>query len=813
MSIFLQSLRRIPIWAYLPVLLVIFINILFFVYKRQLPEDGTSVDFEKGQWVFRIISPGSPGEKAGLKTGDILVSINSFTIEEWTSLQRVKSGDTAMYTVLRKGKVQTYPVIYSTRNAEFLWFFFLMSTVMSLFSIASLYLLYKKPDDRAVRLFFIYMLCVAVCQNAIGLPFPEILSAFTNIVFNFCVCILGPVLVNFHLHFPKPSKLILRFPWLPVVLYIPGLFLFILYSVLTILDVYYGNPDFSSTYWVVNRIVLIWITLTYILALSTALFQFHEIKETLARNQLRIVIMGSFFALVTPIGFTFFNDILYQLQNYFPFIMEVFSALGAMILVACCLIAIFRYRIWDIEVVIRKALLYLGATAVIILTYLLIIWLVDQFAAGTTDLIRFASLGVSVILFLVLRDRIQRLIDRLFHRENYDSATVVSDFEAKLAGIYRLDELKEKIVRGLDDIFHFKSFVFSLKKENLVYGTAYVFGIEHPAIPGEFPITSETEEKLRGKKVFSPGELSKKPPILEEINGDLVIPLVSNDQPSGFFICGQKKSERIYSRQDINVLTLLAKRVVALLHTANLYQNDLDRQLMLERERARIARDMHDDIGAGLTKIAMISEASAAVNSLQSAVRSPQSLTADCQLGTGNWELETGNFLMERLNRIATSSRDMISRLNVIVWALNPKYDNLESLISYLRRYFGEYLENFDFRFITDLPEVIPEISITPDTRRNIFYSVQEAIHNAVKHSGGTEIKLAVNLDRQNLTITVSDNGKGFDQVRPGAGGNGLLNMKRRAEEMGGSFLLNSSPGSGTNVSFTIRLLENTTKW
>ena len=318
--------------------------------------------------------------------------------------------------------------------------------------------------------------------------------------------------------------------------------------------------------------------------------------------------------------------------------------------------------------------------------------------------------------------------------------------------------------------------------------------------------------------------MNNKPPLLETIKGDLIVPLVSEGDPNGFFICGQKKSERIYSRQDINVLTLLARRVIALLHTASLYQKDLDRQLMLERERARISQDMHDDIGAGLTKIAMISEAPVKMQD------------AGCKMqDNGNWEQETGNLLLDRLQRIAASSREMISRLNVIVWALNPKNDNLESLVSYLRRYFGEYLENFNIRFKTDLPDQIPELPVSPDTRRNIFYAIQEAIHNAVKHSGCSEINLAIQPHPQTpspqephsqapsppgeggkgercslptrLMITIHDNGKGFDQVKPGSGGNGLLNMKKRAEEMGGCLEIQSESGKGTRVYLDIRVI------
>jgi signal transduction histidine kinase len=227
--------------------------------------------------------------------------------------------------------------------------------------------------------------------------------------------------------------------------------------------------------------------------------------------------------------------------------------------------------------------------------------------------------------------------------------------------------------------------------------------------------------------------------------------------------------------QDIRVLTLIAKRVIALFHTAELYQKDLERQLMLERERARISQDMHDDIGAGLTKIAMISEA-----------------------GAG----EPGTASSERMIKVATTSREMINRLNVIVWALNPRYDNLESLVSYARRYFGEYLENFGIGFQMEVPDEIPDIQVTPDFRRNAFYAWQEAVHNAVKHGKCSEIVFNIGIDGNKLFVSIIDNGKGFDHTKPGSGGNGLLNMQKRAEEMGGRFEIESKPGEGTKVSF-----------
>ena len=109
--------------------------------------------------------------------------------------------------------------------------------------------------------------------------------------------------------------------------------------------------------------------------------------------------------------------------------------------------------------------------------------------------------------------------------------------------------------------------------------------------------------------------------------------------------------------------------------------------------------------------------------------------------------------------------------------------------------------------FKTNLPGMIPDIPITPDTRRNIFYTSQEAIHNAVKHGACSEISLELKMDQNTMEITITDNGKGFDQIKPGSGGNGLMNMKKRAEELGGIFEIQSSPGNGTRVIFSVNFL------
>jgi signal transduction histidine kinase len=781
MSLFRQFTSRIPYWAYALVILVVFVNTTYLIFRYQVQSGGGDDGiFENGQYIVTDIIPGSPVDKAGLRIGDTLLSINSvpYTLE-YNWYHKHKAGETLTFLVSRKSEKLALPVVLVSYLQDVSGFFQVIYGLILLMSISSLYILYKKPGDPAARIFFIYLQLFAMMQNARNLDFRDPFATIANIAFQAGGSMAVATLIHFHLLFPKPSAIYARYKWLPFIFYAAGFVIAVLYAFGIILYSYYPSLSHFSAFILIDRYGVIWLTIAFAIAFGVAVYQFITIKNTLARNQTRIVIIGSLFGFITPMTLAiFYNaDFVNQLICDYPFILDFSQGIGGLIMIIFLLIAIFRYRIWGTEIFIRKALLYLSATFIITLTYLLLIYLVDRLTITETNLARFIILALSVIVFLVLRDSIVHLIEHLFHREAYDSATVVSDFEARLAGIYHFDELKSKITRGLDDIFHFKSFVLNLKKNELIYEPAFVLGFDNQVIDKEFVVNRELERMLRKSKIFSPDELNKKPAILDISNGELIVPLLAGDEPYGFFICGQKRSERVYSLQDIRMLSLLARRVVALFHTASLFQKDLDRQLMLERERARISQDMHDDIGAGLTKIAMISEA-----------------------GTG----EQGTVSSERMLKVATTAREMINRLNVIVWALNPRYDNIDSLISYTRRYFGEYLENFGINFRMEVPDIIPDLTVTPDFRRNAFYAWQEAIHNAVKHGACSEIKFEIKINNQTMYVIIADNGKGFDRVKPGSGGNGLLNMKKRAEEMGGSFVIESTPGKGTKVVFEI---------
>ncbi len=763
-------------------------------HVSQIPISGERENLYDGHWIIDYIKSGSPADKAGLRIGDTIVSCNHYTLEEWFAKDHgQKVGDMLIFGILRNNIEVGYPVVitsYLSTNPGIYWssylFFILVSSV-------SLFILFKKPKEKAVKLYFIFIQCY--CLSSIGGMYvsQDPLSMLIIWSFLFSATFQPAVLIHFHLVFPRPARYFSRFGKLPFLFYGIAIIFYLFQVICIAYQLKFGsfNIPFLDHFL---EIGLLWTAGASLIAIALAIYQFVTIKETLARNQLRIIVIGTVIGSAFSIFFAVFYDYVMGLcWTIYPNLIQFATKASGLAITTCLLIAIFKYRIWEMEIVLKKVLLYLLATAIIILSYLALLYLVDLFTLEQTKTVRFISLAGSVLIFLILRDRMQRLTERIFHRENYDSAAVVAEFEEKMAGAFRIEDLGSRILDGIDDIFHFRFCTLGLRKDKMLYQPAFVHGnLEHNHV-NDIELSHEFETMLQKSKIFSPGELQEKYPVFEDMHGELIVPLVKDDKPFGFLVCGPKKSEKVYSMQDIRVLSLIAKRVVALFHTAELYQKDLDRQLMLERERARIAQDMHDDIGAGLTKIAMISEAAFSGESVH-------------RSAVGGGKREAGNQDRERLFKITSSAREMINRLNVIVWALNPRYDNLESLISYARRYFGEYLENFDIGFRMEVPDEIPDIQVTPDFRRNAFYAWQEAVHNAVKHGQCTEIRFDVGFIHQRLQVAITDNGKGYDQAKPGSGGNGLLNMKKRAEEMGGRFDIQSSPDRGTRVVFDIHL-------
>lgn len=230
---------------------------------------------------------------------------------------------------------------------------------------------------------------------------------------------------------------------------------------------------------------------------------------------------------------------------------------------------------------------------------------------------------------------------------------------------------------------------------------------------------------------------------------------------------------------------LLATAVITaiMLLARFIYQNELkerikelEKEKAIEAERLRISREMHDDIGAGLTQIALMSEVA--------------------RHNTTN---------QKELEDIAGTSRKLMNNMSEIIWSLNAEYKTLELLFHYLREQLHRLLEPSGIDYQIRFPEEVPDIVLTNDQRRNILLVVKEAVHNAVKHSGAAHISIRADIAGDLMCIEIKDNGKGFE-VAAKRDGNGLKNLQHRCTMLHAELQLQTAPGNGVHFIFSIPL-------
>jgi signal transduction histidine kinase len=205
----------------------------------------------------------------------------------------------------------------------------------------------------------------------------------------------------------------------------------------------------------------------------------------------------------------------------------------------------------------------------------------------------------------------------------------------------------------------------------------------------------------------------------------------------------------------------------------------------LEQERARIAEDLHDELGSLLTRISLLG------GLLKADKNNPEQVETHAQ-------------------KISQSADQTVRALEEIVWAVRPDSDSLQSLVEYIVHFANELFRDNGPRCRLDLPHDLPSQPLPPDVRHNIFLIVKEALTNALKHATAKEVRVQAKISSNILEILIQDDGKGFEPLPPSEGGkrHGLRNMRRRAEAIGGTLALERAPENGTAVKLMVNLEE-----
>ncbi|MGH7950531.1 MAG: sensor histidine kinase [Limisphaerales bacterium] len=202
---------------------------------------------------------------------------------------------------------------------------------------------------------------------------------------------------------------------------------------------------------------------------------------------------------------------------------------------------------------------------------------------------------------------------------------------------------------------------------------------------------------------------------------------------------------------------------------------------LVQAERDRIARDIHDDLGSKLTQLLLTGEVA---------------------------QIESAPVAGTPLSQMCDGARNILATIDEVVWIINSQHDNLEDFVIYVCKYAQLFLESSPIRCRFDVPQELPAKILSEFTRRNLFLAIKEALNNAVKHSKSTELTVHIELNGFRLNVVVADNGRGFDSAQASQERNGLVNMKSRMAEIGGDCQVASRTDEGCQVSFQVPLKQ-----
>jgi signal transduction histidine kinase len=208
---------------------------------------------------------------------------------------------------------------------------------------------------------------------------------------------------------------------------------------------------------------------------------------------------------------------------------------------------------------------------------------------------------------------------------------------------------------------------------------------------------------------------------------------------------------------------------------------------LLNLERARIARDIHDDVGTRLTKLVLQGEVAQST-------------------------LPANSEVSRQLDQICGGLREVLGAMDEVLWAVNPRHDTLANFIAYICDYAQTYLQSTKIQCRLEVEPDIPPLNFDLPLRRSLLLVVKEALNNTAKHSKADRLTLQIQRAGQKLVVVVDDNGCGFDLAHARQDRNGLTNIFQRMNEAGGECRITTRPGAGCRVELSIPLTRRTSR-
>ena len=483
--------------------------------------------------------------------------------------------------------------------------------------------------------------------------------------------------------------------------------------------------------------------------LVAQIYRYRHVSSPIERQQSKWVMGGfittqtCFFLLVTlsVLGITPRLEVVAPVPVR---LLNTIAGLSAILIPITIAFAVFRRRLWDIDVIINRALVYGGLTALVITLYVIVVGLFSTAIRFEESLaLSVLATGVIAILFNPVRLRLQQAINRLMYGDRDDPVTVISELSRQLEHAAAPGESLATLVATIGR---------SLK-------LTYVAIITHDG---------ETEQTVAASGI-APADL-------------LRLPLIYQSQQVGSMLVGPRAPGEAFSTAERRLLDNVARQAGAAVYAAQLTSH-LQRsreQLVLarEEERRRLQRDLHDGLG-------------------------PQLATLSMQLDVARRLVaEDSPKAADLLGQLSTDTQMAIADIRRLVYDLRPPALDQLGLVGALREYVaGQQNGNLGPPITIEAPDALPPLPAAVEVAA--YRIVQEAVANSLRHARATECAIRLSLD-DGLILVIRDNGRGLPPAVVGeqksASGVGLVSMRERAAELGGECRIELAPGGGTRV-------------
>lgn len=720
---------------------LIFGSIAQKAYRLTLPTDGWSFisgtvggsDEDRPTYQQNILGHPSP-----LQRGDRLLAVEGQPFEQILAQAYAaqvqafptwQTGQTVAYTVERDGRptvlqVPLYAwslsaIVRQILSSPALW-------VSTLLAVLGWFVFLKRPTQWAARALLLFSICLIVTDiSSAGIEWslPELLVPglfpvalfFSNWIF---AVVMFPSLLLLTLVFPRPK---------PFVQQHPRTVLALLYGIMPLLLIIFGPVP------TIGWVAVLVMALLSLTAMAHSLF---TVRDPVGRAQMRwsvgglgIMILGFIPVNLAGLGWW---------PSFPPWLESIWFPACFMVMTLGFAVAILRYRLFDIDLIINRALVYATLTTLVVALYVVVVgYLSALFQTETNLLISLAATGVVAVFFQPLRDRLQRSVNRFMYGQRDEPVAVLSNLGARLEATLAPHEILPVLV---DTIAH------TLKLPYVAVALR---------VGEEWKVQAESGEEAEVIETF---------------------PLVHQGQDLGQLRVAARAPGEPFNAADHFLLTNLARQAGAVAHAVQLtIALQQSRQQLItarEEERRRLRRDLHDGLGPQLAS---------------------QTLTIDT-IGK-LWERDPAK-ARELLNHLQAQSRAATQEIRRLVYGLRPPALDELGLVAALREGIRQYGEEGRCVEIATEPQPLPLLPAAVEVA--LYRIAQEAMTNVIRHAHATTCSVRIQVQAHALELTVQDDGVGIaPDLHVGVG---LHSMRERAEELGGRLRVENHPTGGVYV-------------